>query len=79
MPPVGDRDRSLARVVSTPARSSEGSGSMLLDSINAPADLRSLDQGQLAQLARELRQCINETVSAKTGEPYAKQDVSADY
>jgi 1-deoxy-D-xylulose-5-phosphate synthase len=67
MPPVGDSDHTLARVDATPARSSEGSGSMLLDSINAPADLRSLDQGQLAQLARELRQCIIETVSANGG------------
>jgi 1-deoxy-D-xylulose-5-phosphate synthase len=40
---------------------------MLLDSIHEPADLRRLDATQLDTLARELRELIVETVSARGG------------
>jgi 1-deoxy-D-xylulose-5-phosphate synthase len=40
---------------------------MLLDSISSPADLRSLDQAQLALLASEIRQVIVESVAANAG------------
>ena len=39
---------------------------MILDSIHSPADVRELDQKQLPQLCRELRQFLLENVS-KTG------------
>ena len=38
----------------------------LLDTINAPADLRRLSRGELGRLARELRSFLLDTVS-KTG------------
>ena len=43
---------------------------MILDSIHSPADVRELDQKQLPQLCRELRQFLLENVS-KTGGHFA--------
>ena len=43
---------------------------MILDSIHSPADVRALDQKQLPQLCRELRQFLLENVS-KTGGHFA--------
>ncbi len=40
---------------------------MILDSIDGPADLRRLDDAQLVELARELREVIVETVSRTGG------------
>ena len=39
---------------------------MILDSIHSPEDIRALDQNQLPQLCKELRQFLLENVS-KTG------------
>ena len=43
---------------------------MILDSIHSPEDVRALDQKQLPQLCRELRQFLLENVS-KTGGHFA--------
>ena len=40
---------------------------MILDSIHSPADVRELDQKQLPQLCRELRQFLLENVSKTIG------------
>src|SRR5690606_21869469 len=40
---------------------------MILDSITEPADLRRLDHQQLAELAKEIREVIVETVSRNGG------------
>src|SRR5438132_6327735 len=40
---------------------------MILENVNSPADLRALDQSELAQLADEIRAFVVEAVSATGG------------
>jgi 1-deoxy-D-xylulose-5-phosphate synthase len=45
----------------------QGSGSVLLDDIDSPADLRRLDAAQLRQLAKEIRSVLIDSVAANGG------------